>query len=372
MKVQDHIEYSMKRVQRMIANAPVAQDNEDIIQVSKSSLLHWIEEINKCILEMEDIYEVTDQAQESARIRTQKRCDRMLKETRKTSDDIYASSLLYMEDVMKTLYRQMDQFKEETNAAERAFARSIDDRMARIENNHKELKRQMQKTIDDQTYEILVQKIRTGFGLEDDEEEEAPQEPQPEENPLPWRDVNLSKPVPAPEIKVDEQALRDIEEQSLELETGRDSSAQVKVHMDAKYFHRNDKKAAPDGQQGQTAVQDAQSGQEVRDGQDVQGAEDAQGGQPGDVQDQDYNAGQEQDAQYQDNESGQQDQAEDQAPETADGQQDGQDKKAKGRKGWRKRRSVDYGAAQRAAQEGSLENEDGGQVLEEDPNGALK
>ena len=234
MTEQEHVEETMRQIHLLLAQSQQMKGMEGFIIVDRERLFELLEEINRCMYSMMDSYEISKQAHATALKRTERKCEQMIKSSRKTADDIYAASLIYMEDAMKTLFKRMQGFQTDLNQASAAFSQDIESRLDAVEANHKDLRRQLKDIIDEDTYQKAVESVHTELGIEEEPVEEVKTPYRPLKRPRRWGAKPEETAKPAVSITVnssfDEEAMITPKEEK-EAEP-----VEVKIDTDAVYF----------------------------------------------------------------------------------------------------------------------------------------
>ncbi len=236
MTEQEHVEETMRQIHLLLAQSQQMKGMEGHVIVDRERLFELLEEINRCMYSMMDSYEISKQAHATAVKRTQKKCEQMLKNSRKAADDVYAASLIYMEDAMKNLFRRIQGFQKDMEKANHALSQDMESRLDAVEANHKDLHRQLKDIMEEDTYLKAVELAHKELDIEEEEEpiEEIKTPYRPLKRPRRWGEKpgESAKPVVSVQVNsaYDEEAMITPKEEKEEEEL------EVKIDRDAVYF----------------------------------------------------------------------------------------------------------------------------------------
>lgn len=160
MNEQERIEQVLKQIHLLMANAMEVPDHQNLVILDKREVFELLEEINRSMLLMMDSYEITVTSRESAERQTQKKAETLINNSQKTADDIYAASILYMEDALRQLHKRMEQLQREMDRVTNRFRDDITQRIAQVDVNQQDLRAQLTDLMADETYLNLVKDMR--------------------------------------------------------------------------------------------------------------------------------------------------------------------------------------------------------------------
>ncbi len=251
MKEQEKIEKAMKDIHLLVARSTSMPDNEDMVVVNKRVLFSSLEEINRAMYDMMDRYEVTREARERAERRSKEKCDDMIKESKKISQDIYAAALMYTDDTMKLIYDEVKKSRQEAVKLAEDLANSIDRNLRKVVRDRDDLRKELSEMTSGEDYMRILDRERkrreegvrtevTGNGAPSAYHYEPLSMPEDPE----W-DRPIKVAAPAPLIKVD-PAYEEKEEVAEEVAEGVMPSMgpDIKVDYNSAYFQMKRKEAA--------------------------------------------------------------------------------------------------------------------------------
>ncbi len=263
MTEQEHVEETMRQIHLLLAQSQQMKGMEGHIIVDRERLFELLEEINRCMYSMMDSYEISKQAHATAVKRTQRKCEQMIKKSEKAADDVYAASLIYMEDAMKNLFRRIQGFQKEMDKASQAFSQEMEGRLDAVEANHKDLHRQLKDIMDEETYLKAVELAHKELGIEEKEEEieEVKTPYRPLKRPRRWGEKPGESAKPVVSVKVnsgyDEESLITPKEEK------KAEELKVTIDKDAVYFVHKELEAEEAARIEEQEKAEAQKAQEA-------------------------------------------------------------------------------------------------------------
>ena len=236
MTEQEHVEETMRQIHLLLAQSQQMKGMEGHIIVDRERLFELLEEINRCMYSMMDSYEISKQAHATAEKRTQKKCEQMLKNSRKAADEVYAASLIYMEDAMKNLFRRIQGFQKDMEKTSLALSQDMESRLDAVEANHKDLHRQLKDIMEEDTYLKAVEIAHKELDIQEEEEtvEEVKTPYRPLKRPRRWGEKpgESAKPV----VSVHVNSSYDEESLITPKEEKEAQKLEVNIDQDAVYF----------------------------------------------------------------------------------------------------------------------------------------
>jgi hypothetical protein len=157
MGAQDNTEKVLRALHVLLSKSePYAKEPSKVI-VDKQQILQLLSNLNTCIYQIMDEYELTKRSRDHAQREFQKQGDQIIWDASRKAEDIYAASVLYMDDAlnrMQEIMREADkkvadiyaQVKEEMTKEERV-----------VKANQMELKSQLQDLVDTEKYLKLIE-----------------------------------------------------------------------------------------------------------------------------------------------------------------------------------------------------------------------
>lgn len=195
MGAQEKTEEVLRKIHVFFSKAEPYNGSKRSVVVDKNQMMDLLKELNDCIYDMMDEYEVTKQSRDKADRRMKKEADDRTFEARKSAEDIYAASLMFSDRSLNELISEIDSAKSEIDKIHEDLLKKLSDEKSQIKENQLDLKASFQALIDTQKYMRLI----------DDENERIRKEKEagkPEKSSL---DDKPSYADVVPEIKVNQE-----------------------------------------------------------------------------------------------------------------------------------------------------------------------
>lgn len=233
MKAQEHTEEVLRAIHVLFSKAAPYAGSKFKVVVDKEKMMALLKELNSCMYDMMEEYELTSSGREKAEREAQRIGDEKIFDARKKAEDIYAASIMYSDhaldeirDIMEESARQIEKIQDDLKNKIRENERAVRD-------NQSELKSQLNTLIDTQKYLRLI------------EEENIRREKENETSEAPSHSSGKSKIVP--EIRINEdyfiQTGQKIETDS-ETEADLQMAAEEAAKLDEEYFSWKEKEIA--------------------------------------------------------------------------------------------------------------------------------
>ncbi|MCM1105346.1 MAG: hypothetical protein NC355_00230 [Blautia sp.] len=233
MSTQSNTENVMRSLHVLLSKSePYVRDPGKVI-VDKQQMLQLLSELNTCIYQIMDDYELTKSSRDKAEREFQKQADQIIWDASRKAEDIYAASVLYMDDALNGIQSIMRDSRASVSKIYTDMEEKLKEEELRIRTNQSELKSQLQDLVDTEKYLGLIEERNKEREKQKKEGRPAPQKPSIYANRQTEIKVNqeyldrLGLSVPEEE-EPEEKEKKTIEEQVLQ--------AEIKVDLDADYF----------------------------------------------------------------------------------------------------------------------------------------
>ncbi len=174
MGAQDRTEKVLRDIHVLFSKAEPVENSKKRVIVDKDEIMGLLTQLNSCIYDIMDEYELTKQSRDKANREMQKQGDEIIFKSSRKAEDIYAASIMYtdnalnaVQDIMKEATDQISQIYQETEDKMKEEARMV-------RSNQSELKGQLQDLIDTQKYLHLIEDENARIAKEKEAEEEHP------------------------------------------------------------------------------------------------------------------------------------------------------------------------------------------------------
>lgn len=263
MSVQDNIEQVLRNLHILFSKSEEYRPDPTKIIVDKRRMIDLLTELNKCIYDMMEGYELTKESRDEAERAFQKKGDQIILNASKKAEDVYAASVMYTDNALNNIQDIMKDAEDSVQRIYEDMQTQIREQERQVRSNQMELKAQLQDLIDTQKYLKLIEERNKEI-----EREKAGKEEKVIEN---RRDKLGRMPKPSiyanrqTEVKVNQEVLDqlgikpsdevevpDVIEGLDMIEIGKEAagkempkpSVQVRVDKNASYFQWKEKQAA--------------------------------------------------------------------------------------------------------------------------------
>ena len=157
MSAKDNTEKVLRDIHVLFSKAEPFEGSAINVVVNKNDVMELLKELNSCMYDMMDEYELTSQSQAKAKREMKKEGDDIIFESTRKAEDIYAASVMYtdntlnqIQDIMKDAIGKFDKIYEETKD-------KVDKEVREVKKNQSDLKASLSDLIDTQKYLHLIE-----------------------------------------------------------------------------------------------------------------------------------------------------------------------------------------------------------------------
>ena len=240
MGAQDNTEKVLRSLHVLLSKSEPYPKEPSKIIIDKQQVLDLLAQLNDCIYQIMDEYELTKSSRDKAEREFQKQGDEIIWDASRKAEDIYAASVLYMDEALGRMQEIMKDAKEKVSS----IYSEVDDQMKKeeraVKTNQLELKSQLQDLVDTEKYLKIIE-----------ERNREIEKQKNEGKPLEEREPNLYADRQT-EIKVNQEyldklGLSVVDETQKEIAAGdgkqgeedaelKELESEVRVNLDADYF----------------------------------------------------------------------------------------------------------------------------------------
>lgn len=225
MSNQDRTEKVLRGLHVLLSKSePYGKEPSKVI-VDKQEMLDLLSELNKCIYDIMDDYELTKQSRDRAEREFRKKGDEIVWDASRKAEDIYAASVMYTDEALSSVNDVISKAGASISEIYAQMNRQLEEQQKVIHRNQLELKSQLQDLVDTEKYLKLIEERNR----ERQKEKKNPQEALEETNLYANRQT---------EIKINreyfEQAGIPLEDEPKEVKES--TQPEIKVDLDAEYF----------------------------------------------------------------------------------------------------------------------------------------
>lgn len=157
MSAKDNTEKVLRDIHVLFSKAEPYEGSAINVVVNKNDVMELLKELNSCMYEMMDEYELTSQSQAKAKREMKKEGDDIIFESTRKAEDIYAASVMYtdntlneIQDIMKEAIERFDVIYEDTKVR-------VQEEVREVKRNQSDLKASLSDLIDTQKYLRLIE-----------------------------------------------------------------------------------------------------------------------------------------------------------------------------------------------------------------------
>lgn len=219
MAAREKTEEVLRKIHVLFSKSVPFNNSTRSVIIDKNDMMDLLKQLNECIYDLLDEYEMTSASRDKAERRQQKQAESIVFDARRKADDIYAASVLYADRSLQEVEAELAATMDGYTAVYDGFMASLKERKEQVKKNRLDLKSSLQDLIDTQKYTNLIEDENLRLAKEKERLESAKKNSskgkvkEQEEEREKEKDFSAIK----PEIKVNEEYFR---AQGLDIETG--------------------------------------------------------------------------------------------------------------------------------------------------------
>lgn len=254
MGAQDNTEKVLRSLHVLLSKSEPYPKEPSKVIIDKQQVLDLLAQLNDCIYQIMDEYELTRSSRDKAEREFQKHGDEIIWDASRKAEDIYAASVLYMDDALNRMQEIMNRAEEKVSSIYSQVDEQMKKEARAIKTNQLELKSQLQDLVDTEKYLKIIEERNREIEKEKNEGK-----------PLEEREPNLYADRQT-EIKVNQEyldklGLSVVDETEKEIAAGdeakkggdeelKELEAEVRVNLDADYFKWKEEQTGEDSDKG--------------------------------------------------------------------------------------------------------------------------
>ncbi|CBK75599.1 hypothetical protein CIY_30950 [Butyrivibrio fibrisolvens 16/4] len=156
MGAQDRTEKVLRDMHVLFSKAQPYEGSTKNVIVDKNAMMDLLKELNSCMYDMMEEYELTVKSRDKANREMQKQGDDIVFDATRKAEDIYAASIMYTDKALDNL---QDAIKESQEAVSKIYdeaIKKIQEETRAVKTNQLELKSHLNDLIDTQKYLRLI------------------------------------------------------------------------------------------------------------------------------------------------------------------------------------------------------------------------
>ncbi len=219
MAARDRTEEVLRKIHLLFQKSVPYNNSKRSVIIDKNDMMDLLKQLNDCIYDLLDEYEMTSASRDKAERRQQKQAESMAFDARRKADDIYAASVLYADRSLQEVEAELSATSDGYTAVYEDFMARIKEQKEEIKKNRLDLKSSLQDLIDTQKYMNLIEDENLRLAKEKERLESGKKGSSKGKTKEQAKDKEKEKDFSAikPEIKVNEEYFR---AQGLDVETG--------------------------------------------------------------------------------------------------------------------------------------------------------
>lgn len=157
MSAQSNTENVLRGLHVLLSKSePYAKEPSKVI-VDKQQMLDLLSELNTCIYQIMEEYEMTSRSRDRAEREFHKQSDQIIWDASRKAEDIYAASVMYMDEALNGIQDIMREANAEVGKIYADLDAKIKNEERRVKTNQSELKSQLQDLVDTEKYLKLIE-----------------------------------------------------------------------------------------------------------------------------------------------------------------------------------------------------------------------
>ena len=139
MSARDNTEKILRSLHILLSKSePYAKEPTKVI-VDKQEMLDLLSKLNKCMYDIMDEYELTEQSRDKAEREFQKKGDEIVWNASRKAEDVYAASVMYTDEALNRVQEIMKEADESIGAIYTKMRFQLKEEEKKIKKNHLEL-----------------------------------------------------------------------------------------------------------------------------------------------------------------------------------------------------------------------------------------
>ena len=157
MSAQEKTEDLLRRIHILFSKALPYENSKRTVIIDKADMMNLLKELNSCIYEMQEEYQMTEASRSKADRKQAKKNEEMIFDAKRNADDIYAASVMYTDRSLVEVEDGINAAIEKMNAVHAEFLSEMEEKKREVRSNRLELKGTLSDLIDSQKYTHLIE-----------------------------------------------------------------------------------------------------------------------------------------------------------------------------------------------------------------------
>lgn len=157
MSAQTNTEKVLRSLHVLLSQSePYGKEPSKVI-VDKQKVLDLLSDLNKCVYEIMDEYELTKQSRDRAEREFRKKGDQIVWDASRKAEDVYAASVMYTDEALRSVSDIMQRNQQQLQTMYEEMERKLKAQEELVRRNQSELKSQLQDLVDTEKYLKLIE-----------------------------------------------------------------------------------------------------------------------------------------------------------------------------------------------------------------------
>lgn len=157
MNANDKTEKVLRDIHILLSKSEPYNKEPSKVIVDKQQMIDLLANLNKCIYEIQDEYELTEQSRNHAEREFRKKGDQIVWDASRKAEDVYAASVMYTDEALSRVRDIINETNESLEQLCRNMREKIADQEHIVKTNQLELKGQLQDLSDTEKYLKIIE-----------------------------------------------------------------------------------------------------------------------------------------------------------------------------------------------------------------------
>ena len=234
MGAQDNTEKVLRSLHVLLSKSEPYPKEPSKVIIDKQQVIDLLAELNTCIYQIMDEYELTIRSRDKAERDFHKKGDQIIWDASRKAEDIYAASVMYMDETLNRMQDIMQEADKKVGAIYQEIKEQMEKEEQELRTNKSELKGQLQDLVDTEKYLKIIEERNREI-----EKEKMEGRPEYEQEKREEKAIYANRQT---DIKINQEYLDKL---GLSVpEELKQREEQLRVNLDADYFKWKDEQEA--------------------------------------------------------------------------------------------------------------------------------
>ena len=157
MGAQDNTEKVLRSLHVLLSKSEPYPKEPSKVIIDKQQVIDLLAELNTCIYQIMDEYELTTRSRDKAERDFHKKGDQIIWDASRKAEDIYAASVMYMDETLNRMQDIMREANEKVGSIYKNIHEQMEKEEMALKTNKSELKSQLQDLVDTEKYLKIIE-----------------------------------------------------------------------------------------------------------------------------------------------------------------------------------------------------------------------